>query len=189
MRFECSFASIARSNRLVSKITCNSTQAPGRGYFQKLVPIIAAVATAITMVAIQPTMRSAPRTIYLPIIFLLTLINIIIAITGTDTTPLITALQKSALIGSSGERVMPKPLKVAITIVALGALPPKMQGETGSTTTASAARPCRAQNMKSIWPILTIAMRVFVWNRQSHSASLDEAAFEVPYLREADEVV
>ena len=58
MRFECSFASIARSNRLVSKITCNSAQAPGRGYFQKLVPIIAAVATAITMVAIQPTMRS-----------------------------------------------------------------------------------------------------------------------------------
>ena len=56
MRFECSFASIARSNRLVSKITCNSAQAPGRGYFQKLVPIIAAVATAITMVAIQPTM-------------------------------------------------------------------------------------------------------------------------------------
>jgi hypothetical protein len=51
------------------------------------------------------------------------------------------------------------------------------------------ARPCRAQNMKSIWPILTIAIRAFVWNRQSHSASLDEAAFEVPYLREADEVV
>ena len=73
MRFECSFASIARSNRLVSKITCNSAQAPGRGYFQKLVPIIAAVATAITMVAIQPTMRSVLDQLGRPITVLGTL--------------------------------------------------------------------------------------------------------------------
>ena len=38
MRFVCSFASIARSNRLVPKITCNSAQAGGRGYFQKARP-------------------------------------------------------------------------------------------------------------------------------------------------------
>jgi hypothetical protein len=54
----------------------------------------------------------------LPMIFLLDVISIIITMTGTETTPLITALQNSALIGSSGEKVMAMPLNVAMTIVA-----------------------------------------------------------------------
>jgi hypothetical protein len=41
---------------------------------------------------------------------LLDVISIIIAITGTETTPLITALQNKALMGSSGENVMAMPL-------------------------------------------------------------------------------
>jgi hypothetical protein len=42
--------------------------------------------------------------------------NIIIAITGTATRPLMTALQNNALMGSRGETVMAMPLIYAKTI-------------------------------------------------------------------------
>jgi hypothetical protein len=38
--------------------------------------------------------------------------------TGTATTPLITALQNNALIGSTGERLIAMPASVATTMVA-----------------------------------------------------------------------
>jgi hypothetical protein len=44
-------------------------------------------------------------------------INMIIAIIGTAATPLITALQKSALIGSRAVKFTPAPMKVAAAMV------------------------------------------------------------------------
>ena len=75
-------------------------------------------AAAMTAVASHPNTLSAPDNTNLPMIFLLDVMSIIITMTGTETTPLITALQNSALIGSSGEKVMAMPLNVAMTIVA-----------------------------------------------------------------------
>jgi hypothetical protein len=76
-----------------------------------------AAAAAITPVAAQPTIRRLPVTVNCPMILRFDVINIIIAITGTATTPLTTALQKSALMGSTAERLMPIPASVATTIV------------------------------------------------------------------------
>ena len=72
----------------------------------------------MTAVAIQPTIFNIPEMANSPMILRLVPMNIVIAITGTDPTPLITALQKSALIGSNGETVMATPLNVAMTMVA-----------------------------------------------------------------------
>ncbi len=54
---------------------------------------IPTTAAAITAVATQPTARSAPPTANSPMIFAFAVIAIMIAITGTATTPLTTALQ------------------------------------------------------------------------------------------------
>ena len=82
-----------------------------------VVAIITMAAAAITPVASHPTFLKTPLMANFPIIFLFELMNIIIAITGTATSPLITALQNNALIGSRGEKVMAMPLSVATTIV------------------------------------------------------------------------
>ena len=75
-------------------------------------------AAAMTAVASQPIARLAPVTTNLRMILAFEVISIIITMTGTATTPLITALQKSALIGSTGERLIATPASVATTIVA-----------------------------------------------------------------------
>src|ERR1043165_1160564 len=79
------------------------------------IPIAAA---AITPVASQPTARRTPVTTNLRMILGFEVMSIIITITGTATTPLITALQNNALIGSMGERLIATPASVAVTIVA-----------------------------------------------------------------------
>jgi hypothetical protein len=75
-------------------------------------------AAAMARVAIQPMMRNGPLTMNLPITSSFDVMIIIITITGTATTPLVTALQNSVLIGSSGEKQMTVPNKVAATITA-----------------------------------------------------------------------
>ena len=57
-------------------------------------------ATAITAVASQPSAFSRGRRANWPITFLREAISMIITMIGTAATPLITALQNSALIGS-----------------------------------------------------------------------------------------
>jgi len=57
-----------------------------------------------------------PVTGNVPMIFLFDGISIIIAITRTATIPLMTALQKSALTGSSGETPIAIPMNVAMTM-------------------------------------------------------------------------
>ena len=64
----------------------------------------------MTAVASQPTTRRRPVTVNCRMIFLFEVISIIITMTGTATIPLITALQNSALIGSIGEKLTPKPV-------------------------------------------------------------------------------
>ena len=90
---------------------------PCIGRQRTAVTIITIAAAAMTPVASQPTLLKTPLTANFPIMFLFELMNIIIAITGTATRPLITALQNNALMGSRGENVMAMPLSVAITIV------------------------------------------------------------------------
>ena len=68
-----------------------------------------AAATAMTAVAIQPTTRSVTGRQKRPMVALLVDINIIMTITGTATTPLMTALQNSALIGSMGVKFSSAP--------------------------------------------------------------------------------
>jgi Domain of unknown function (DUF4112) len=83
-----------------------------------LVTIIPTAAAVMTAVATHPTTRRTPVTINCPMIFLLEVMSIIMAMIGTATTPFITALQKSALIGSIGENVIAMPVRVATTTVA-----------------------------------------------------------------------
>jgi hypothetical protein len=87
-------------------------------YVRTEVTTIPTLATAMTAVATQPIYFSGPVTTKRFMIFGFEPINIIIAITGAETTPFMTALQKSALIGSSGLNVIATPLNIAITIVA-----------------------------------------------------------------------
>ena len=75
-----------------------------------------AAAAAIASVAVHPTIRNGPPMTNLPITFLFDVMSIIITITGTATRPLITALQNSALIGSSGEKQTTVPDRVATTM-------------------------------------------------------------------------
>jgi hypothetical protein len=49
---------------------------------------------------------------------LFVVISIMTVITGAATTPLMTALQNSALIGAIYEKLIPAPISVATTIVA-----------------------------------------------------------------------
>ena len=77
-------------------------------------------AAAIIPVESQPTHLNNPTT-KLPFIYhnvCSAVMSIIIIMTGTETTPLITALQNSALIGSSGEKLIALPSNVATAIVA-----------------------------------------------------------------------
>ncbi len=62
-------------------------------YYTKVVTAMAPAATAMTAVDIQPTQRNPSCTGYLPIILEFSVISIMMIITGTATTPLITALQ------------------------------------------------------------------------------------------------
>lgn len=89
----------------------------GPGYVSE-VTTIPMLAAAMTPVATQPIYFSAPEIAKPFMIFGFEPISIIIAITGAETTPFMTALQKSALIGSSGLNVIAIPLNIAITIVA-----------------------------------------------------------------------
>src|SRR5882724_5044005 len=77
-----------------------------------------AAATAMTAVASHPTARLGPVMTNLRMMAAFEAISIIITITGAATRPLMTALQNSALIGSSGDRLMATPARVAITTVA-----------------------------------------------------------------------
>jgi hypothetical protein len=84
---------------------------------RKDVIAIAPAAAPMAAVAIQPIIRRGPATMNWPIIFLFEIMIIIITMTGTATTPLITALQNNALIGSRGEKQIPQPTNVATRIV------------------------------------------------------------------------
>ena len=75
-------------------------------------------AAAITAVAIQPTYFKYPCISKRPMILLFAVISIMTVITGAATTPLMTALQNSALIGAIDEKLIPVPTSVATTIVA-----------------------------------------------------------------------
>jgi hypothetical protein len=79
---------------------------------------IPATDAAMTNVAAQPTIFRKPDTANSPMIFGLAVMIIIIAMTGTATIPLMTALQKSALIGLIDKKFIPIPIIVAKTIVA-----------------------------------------------------------------------
>lgn len=74
-------------------------------------------ATAITATAPQPRKRVLRRTVNSPITFVLPASSIIAAMMGTATTPLTTALQNSARIGSIGEKSRPVPTTPAITTI------------------------------------------------------------------------
>src|SRR5438128_5809444 len=64
---------------------------------------------AMAAVDTHPSHRSQPSIVNLPMTLRCAVITIITAITGTATTPLITALQYKALMGSSGVSVMHMP--------------------------------------------------------------------------------
>ncbi len=74
---------------------------------------IAHTAAAITAVASQPTNFRRGLDTNFPITLALPASNIITMSTGTEMTPLITALQKSALMGSIGLKVRAVPPSVA----------------------------------------------------------------------------
>lgn len=72
----------------------------------------------MTTVAAQPTTFKPRGRVKRPMILGRLASNIIRAMTGTATTPLITALQKSALIGSIGLKFKATPTTVARAMVA-----------------------------------------------------------------------
>src|SRR5262249_36640548 len=78
---------------------------------------IVTTATAITTVDSQPSPHSNRGKVNWPITSRRIVISIIIAMTGTATTPLITADQNSALIGSMSTKLIPTPTSVPTTIV------------------------------------------------------------------------
>jgi hypothetical protein len=69
--------------------------------------------TAIAAVEAQPSQRNHPTMVNFFMIFRWAVMIIMTIMTGTATTPLITALQYNALMGSRGVRVMPIPSAVA----------------------------------------------------------------------------
>jgi hypothetical protein len=79
---------------------------------------MAATATAMTAVAIQPRALTHPVTTKSAITFGAAASHIMIAMTGTATTPLITALQYKARIGSIGVKFMIMPTIVAMQTTA-----------------------------------------------------------------------
>ena len=77
-----------------------------------------ATAAPMTAVESQPSQRSRPVTGTSPITSARDAISIVSTMIGADATPLITALQNSALIGSSGEKFTAAPTSVAMAMVA-----------------------------------------------------------------------
>lgn len=75
-------------------------------------------AAAITAVASQPQNFNEVFNVNLPMTFLFVLIIMIITMTGTAATPLSTALQYSALMGSTGVRFNAMPARLAKTSTA-----------------------------------------------------------------------
>ena len=74
-------------------------------------------ARAMVTVANHPKIRKRPFTLKAPMTFSFVAMRIVITMMGTATTPLITALQKSALTGSSGVKFIIPPTSVAAAIV------------------------------------------------------------------------
>ena len=74
-------------------------------------------ATAIVPVQSQPTAHNAGGSTKAPITSRRIAISMMIAISGTATTPLITADQNSALIGSRPTKLMRMPIRVETPIV------------------------------------------------------------------------
>ena len=72
-------------------------------------------AAAITAVAIQPQAFNDVFKVNLPMTLALVLIRMIMTIDGTAATPLITALQYNALIGSMGVKLSAMPAILANT--------------------------------------------------------------------------
>jgi len=79
---------------------------------------MAMTATAMTTVATQPMALTQPVTTNSPMTWGAVASHIMIAITGTATTPLITALQYNARIGSIGVKFMIMPTIVEIQMTA-----------------------------------------------------------------------
>jgi hypothetical protein len=73
-------------------------------------------AAAMMAVVAQPRVNVSGASVKRPIWSLRLPTHIIAAITGTATKPLMTALQNSALMGSSEEKSIPIPRMVAATI-------------------------------------------------------------------------
>ena len=78
---------------------------------------IAITAAAITPVESHPNNRSGAGVTKVPMIFLFDAISIISTMIGTDVTPLMTALQNSALIGSIEVKSRARPTTVASTMI------------------------------------------------------------------------
>jgi hypothetical protein len=79
---------------------------------------MATTAAAMTAVATQPRPLTHPVTTKSPLTFGAAASRIMIAMTGTATTPLITALQYRARIGSIGVKFMIMPTIVAMQMTA-----------------------------------------------------------------------
>src|SRR5437588_1284597 len=79
---------------------------------------IPTTAAAMTAVASQPVKRRTPVTVNWPMTFVLAVRSIISTITGTATTPLMTADQKSAWIRFNGAKFKEAQIKVAMAKVA-----------------------------------------------------------------------
>jgi hypothetical protein len=75
-------------------------------------PNMASGAAPMAIVAAQRVMRWRTGMMKLPMIFGFTAVNMISPMTGTETTPLITALQQSALIGSILVKPITRPTSV-----------------------------------------------------------------------------
>ena len=76
-------------------------------------------ARAIAAVESQPRLASNGLSVNWPITRVREAISMIMTMIGTAATPLITALQNSALIGSSGLKLSSAPINVAAAIVAV----------------------------------------------------------------------
>ena len=89
-----------------------------RPVYTPAVTSIPDTAAAMTAVASQPVKRKTPVTVNWPMTFVLAVRSIIRTITGTATTPLMTADQNSAWIGLNDVKFNATPTKVAIAKVA-----------------------------------------------------------------------
>ncbi len=86
-------------------------------HYHRIVANIPTAASAITPVATHPKHFNTGRSVNSPITSVREARTIIIAITGTATTPFTTALQNNALIGSIGEKFSSAPRMNATVIV------------------------------------------------------------------------